>query len=166
MLFPTVLSTALLDLFLRPEDSVDRAAQKMADAYDSYASVAQAGVAFPHLLGTEKVALKNILAQALLFPIRGRPDLFADAWVNGLVAFWTLPPVLFQTPPFPAPPLDSGIPVPLPSMAGTLRSAIISLVSKYNTALGAAQSFAAAIDVATRQFQVTFAPSGLIFPLS
>ena len=160
-LLPTTLQAALTRHFSNPARTALDAATGFAKIYTDYASAAQAGVALPVIVRPQlEASFRGVLLLALANPLTGTPATFANAWSTAIVGFWTAPPVVF------AGAGETGVPVPLPSMAPTLIAAITALVAVPNAATAAAVGMANAIDAATRQFVVTLLPSGIPYPLA
>lgn len=71
------------------------AAQKLAKAYEAYASQAT-GAGLPvSLTGSEVTRLQAAILPAIASPLLGLPPIFGAAWQVGITAFWIAPPVLF-----------------------------------------------------------------------
>jgi hypothetical protein len=166
-LVPSTLQSALTRLFRRPPINSNDVARQTASAYASYAATASAGLGLPTFTGLEEGSFAAAFRFATIKPKLGAPSRYAEAWALSVLGFWTLPPVLFFIPPAPAPPVDTGVPAPAPGADVIFKASLISVVSNLgNSPEAAAAGIAAAVDVYTRTFLVTYAPSATVFPIS
>jgi hypothetical protein len=89
---PSSLTQAFVAIFAAPQPTPAVAAQKMAQAYFSYASAGTFGPNLPVLAGRDS-ALQSTLLGAIAAPAAGSPATFGAAWNTGLLAFWAAVPV-------------------------------------------------------------------------
>lgn len=129
-------------------------AQKWAQAYDSYASLAQTANGGVAIAAGRQQALQGVLTAVLQTPI-GVPAVVATAWGTGLTAYWGgLPftPGVVPNPPFTLP----GVAAP-PIAISALIAALTGIYSLTNSSAESfAQSQAAALDACTRTVIVSF----------
>lgn len=88
------LKSELVTIFSSRLASPDIIAQRLAQAYTTYALAGMFGASTPVILPTHTAALQNSLKGAISNPKAGSAALFAQAWVSGLTSFWLTPPVL------------------------------------------------------------------------
>lgn len=128
-----------------PESASD-AAQKAADAYEAYAKLGQAQGLFPVLTGSEKGNIYVALMRVWNAPSSATAASVASAWYQGILQFWTSPPVLFPGPYGPGmavvPPLSTVVPC------------ISSISQPTQNGVPPIQRLAACLDSATRGVQV------------
>jgi hypothetical protein len=124
-------------------------AQAIADAYEKYAKGGLAGAAPPTLTGSEKTLYAKTIESAISNPDAGNPVLFATALANGLVTFWSAPPVIFSAGPI------LGMATP-PAGAAAAISVISAGLAPGNTPDVAAKTIATALDAATKTTIVVF----------
>lgn len=158
MLNSASLYQEILAVYLSGPPSAAVSAKKLSSAYDTYAKGAQAGIALPIFIGTEKEVMASTLLAAMN-PRSGNPTSFATAWATALTSFWTTPPVVFSDG------VNTGPALAVPGSAALKSSLEIALANARQSAPQAAQTLATALDVATRTITITLAPSGATFPL-
>lgn len=138
-------------------------AQKIAEAYEAYARTGMAAAALPVLTGAEKTVYANTIAAAIASPQTGNPALFAQALALGAMAFWTLPPVIFSTPPL----VGAATVMPGAPAAQAAMTAALSNISPGNTEDVVAQAIGTALDIATKTCVVVFsAPLPVLPPVT
>lgn len=150
-----VLQSQILSVLRTQTADVASQATRLANAYNAYALTALAGVAAPIFTGTESARLASILLPSILTP--GPAQRFAQAFADGLLSFWTVPPVVFTDG------VNAG--VPLFTTGPILTASLTVALAAPQDATLAAQSIAAALDTATRSITVLLQPSNLVFPL-
>jgi len=154
-----VLTSQLVVAMQNPSDQGAAKAQEWARAYNTYALTAQAGALLPTFVGIEAQALAGQLAGVMTNP-NGTAVQFANAFANGIEAFWLLPPVPFA---------GAGVgAVSLFPGKGALVGQLTSVFSSFTDQTAAkAAEIASALDVATRTVIVAFAPPpGATAPLA
>jgi hypothetical protein len=153
-LIPEVLAQGFLRMARSKPTSAADAAQGWADAYENYARAATAA-AFPAtLIGTEKQLMRVAILRSFQAPDSATPASMAAAFYQGIIQFWTTPPVLFSGNPVSTPPQ----PVLIPAL-----SALFQNTSPPDEA--AARQIALAFHACTVTTQVLVTPPGSLFPL-
>lgn len=158
-LVTATLTASLLSALRNPARRTIVAARRLADGYADYALSAHAGLGLPVFTGLEGEAMAQVFYPVFSRPRTGSAYTFAQVWVEALLRFWTLPPVVFTAG------LDIGVPAPIPGADATLTAALVSLAAMPNPAEVAAVKLSSAIDLYTRSFLVTYAPSATVFPI-
>lgn len=154
-LIPAELQASFLRLYQKPPRKLRQVMQKLTEAYRDYASKGTAGGIFPVFTGLEVNAMKGVLTATFKAPHVGNPATAAAAWDQAVLSFW------LANPPgslFPTALLVAYVP-------GPLTTSLTSVFSNIgNTAISAAASHSAAMDVATRTVLVTL-PGPVVVPL-
>lgn len=155
---PAPLVKACVDLFTSGAPVALVSAQRLSQAYASYATLALAGANLPIFTGAETLLMQGTLLKAMN-PIGGLPNVFAQAWTDAFLAFWTSPPIQFVGP-------QAGAVTSAPG-SSSLTSTLTQLFSNpLNVAQLAGTQLAMALDTATRTVLVTVAPPpGTILPV-
>lgn len=147
------MTAAFLSLYsTKPKDRAE-VAQKWAQAYDSYASLAITPNGGSAVTVGRQQALQATLYAVLSIPI-GIPATVAAAWGAGLTAYWSgLPftPAAVPNPPFTLP----GVAAPPPGV-GALIPVLTAIYSKTSSESVFASEQAAALDACTRTVVVLF----------
>lgn len=145
------LTGSLTQVFANASDQGAVKAQEIAQAYQTYALSAMAGVLLPTFVGVEGQALA-----AKLIPVMQQstesPSDFANALADGVEAFWLLPPVPFTGP------AVAGVVTSFPGKGALVGALVAALSSPSQDGASVAARVAAALDTGTRTVIVTFAP--------
>jgi hypothetical protein len=133
---------------LKAQLSPDGFADKLASAYNDYASLGMAGPALPILTGGEKSAFKQAFLGAISDPGSGSPDKAGGGLAAAVTAFWIAPPVNFAGGP------ATGMATVIAGV-GALPSDIASVLGNTkNTEADTAKGMAKALDTATKTVMV------------
>ena len=150
---PLLLADRLKQIELNKPSSAYEAAQAYARAYEMYARSATAG-AFPVVLtGTEWIRMASVFMSVMANPRTGAITTYANAWLRGLVQFWSVPPVVF-----------GGGAVTTPPNGGIVPCMVANLANFRATAESASTAMAQCIHVATLTTLVTI-PPGTVVPV-
>ncbi len=145
------LTASLTQVFSSASDQGAVKAQEIAQAYQTYALPAMAGVLLPIFVGVEGQALAAKLIPVMQQSTDSPSDL-ANALADGVEAFWLLPPV-----PFAAGPV-AGVVTSFPGKGALAGALVAALSSPSQDGASVASGVASALDAGTRTVIVTFAP--------
>lgn len=130
-------------------------ARKMAAAYDAYAKAAQAAPGKPQFTGSEARALEAVLYPAIVNYYSGTPERIAQAWAQGIQAYWLGPVIQFT-----GGGVLTGMATAMPGSAPLVPALVAVYRDLGNSFDSCAQRVAAALHAATTTTVVTYLMAG------
>jgi hypothetical protein len=145
------MQQVFLSLFQTGTPVAMDAATKMANAYTNYCRTGLFGTSVPTILPGATALLQATLLNAMATPVSGTPAKFAQAWANGVQAFWLAPPVAVLG-------VQSGVVTAIPGATALTGILTTLFANPANPAAVVAAQLASALDTATKTAIATVAP--------